>query len=265
MSAGVPVLPATDIVLPGAVSLSEFGQFTGDCVEAATEIFSAAVQGRAPSTTNLNDMVRRWQTLGQAGTRGQSNWIAASDELSRQGIDHTTYGPGDMGDWRSVLRQDAGQRPILLGISNADALGGWDSGVHGHAITIVGTYPGGYVVADPNSPEAASGQFVHYSEAQLAAAEPSSMIVGPTMAQNGSTSGLPLWLQAALGITQGATQQATQQVAGMTLRNTVLDGLIRAALIGAGAILVLVALALFFRPQIEQAATTAGRVAAVAA
>ena len=88
------------------------------------------------------------------------------------------------------------------------------------------------------------------------------MIVGPTV-QNGSTNGLPLWLQAALGITQGATQQATQQATGVALRNTVVDGLIRAVLIGAG--MVLVALALFFRPQIEQAATTAGRVAAVAA
>lgn len=102
----------------------------------------------------------------------------APDDLKWLLFKHKASATIHWNDWESSLRAQAGHIPVIVGVSNADALGGHDRGIHGHYICVFGVDGGGaYIVGDPNTPESTSGAFVTYTPAQIDAADPFAVIV----------------------------------------------------------------------------------------
>ena len=100
--------------------------------------------------------------------------------MARLGIPNTAFGADWFGshDFVSAVRAALSHGiPVLFGLSAAYRLyDNWtaseeDAGVYGHGITLVGMDSSGAIVADPNTAQALSGDFVHYTWDNLRAAE----------------------------------------------------------------------------------------------
>lgn len=159
------------------------------CVQ-ASETIVAATYGKLSDTYQSGlALVRDQQRHGEAGPGGASNWANASAQLTRIGVPNTAFGPGSPSgslphNWPAVLSAAvASGRPVLVGIPHAynlqDVQTGahYDAGVWGHAVTVVGQDALGFVVADPNAPQAQHGGYVHYSAAGFAAAGIDSLVI----------------------------------------------------------------------------------------
>lgn len=189
-----------------APALSEWTPIDGVikwCVEAATTVVGATYGKVADTYATGLALVRDQQARGQAGPGGASNWAVASQQLTRLGIPNTAYGPGSPSgslpaNWPQILSAAAQTgTPVLVGLPRAfnlqDVQTGahYDAGVFGHAITVVGQDSLGYLVADPNTPQATKGQYVHYTAANLASAGIDSIVVpnAPPGGGGGSSGG----------------------------------------------------------------------------
>lgn len=159
------------------------------CVEASETVVGATYGKLSDSYQSGLALVRDQQAHGEAGPGGASNWANASAQLSRLGIPNTAYGPGAAAgplprNWPALVSAAVAQgTPVLVGIPHAynlqDVQTGahYDAGVFGHAVTIVGLDQLGFLVADPNAPQAQKGQYVHYTAANFAAAGIDSIVV----------------------------------------------------------------------------------------
>ena len=151
---------------PNSQHISEFHNgFTGTCTQTSAAMILASAEG---TPTNANDVVNLMLSMthdmiaaGTASANGAATVANMATELRKRGASVATEWDyaGDRlpQDWISLLRANAGIRPILLQLANAqaitDAYGhAQDGGVHYHAIAILGIANEGYVVADPNNP-----------------------------------------------------------------------------------------------------------------
>ena len=162
-----------DTIVPGAHAaterLSRVGGFIAGCGWAALLVVLNAVNGTPTSASDVTRVIKlavaQGHTLTASGVATPDNLIAVA--RNDFGTQIQTSG------WQSALRIYAGVKPVALGLSNASALGGPDSNVHGHYITVVGhTSSGDYIVSDPNTPQSERGEFVTYSPSQIANAQP---------------------------------------------------------------------------------------------
>jgi hypothetical protein len=168
----------------GAVTelLTRVNGVIAGCGEAALAVLLGWTQGRIYSASDVTGIVTDAINEHGAGTGGTST----PGELAATAKDYNASLQSI--DWRAALDNLAGKTPILLGVSNASALGGSDRGVQGHYISVVGrTAQGAYIVSDPNTPESKSGRYVTYTRAQLNAAQPYSAQVLSSSSGTGAT------------------------------------------------------------------------------
>lgn len=156
---------------PNSQHIKEFyGGFTGTCTQTSAAMILASADGTPTDhdgVVNLmlsmtHDMITRGNNPETgAAPNGAATVVSMAYELKQRGANIATqvnYGGDRMSfDWISLFRANAGIRPILLQLANAqaitDAYGhAQDGGVHYHAIAVLGIANEGYVVADPNNP-----------------------------------------------------------------------------------------------------------------
>lgn len=252
MAANTYTPQAGDVLFPGATAVTEdqtlVGGFVAACEEAATTAILAAyglVQGTAATVTKLTQQqVAAGQTVGKYASSGQSTASGAQWLSSQYGVTLQSE------PWQQALGL-AGQVPIELGVSNAAALGPQDAGVGGHFEDIFGrTASGLFIANDPNSPQSQNGQFVLESQAQIAASQPFFAGVPTAMASaagSAATTGTcnnSTFLVGAIGNIFCNLSSGTQAVF-----QSVVQLLIRAGVILAGAVLILVALIFLMRER----------------
>lgn len=157
-------------LVPNAQHIKEFyGGYNGTCTQTSAAMCLASALGTPTDhdgVVNLMlDMTKDMIAAGTASANGAATVANMAAELRKRGASIATEWPyaGDRlpQDWVSLLRANAGIRPILLQLANAqaitDAYGhAQDGGVHYHATAIMGLANEGYVVADPNNPNVES-------------------------------------------------------------------------------------------------------------
>jgi hypothetical protein len=176
--AGARVVPSVQTFCEWLVKLN--GQ-VATCVEASEMVVDhIASRGRIPVSTGedtalAEDLIARHQ----ASPNGATNYLAASEQMTRLGIPNTAYGP----DWFAQhdfapLARAAIDRgvAVLFGVYAAHNLyddlthQAEDAGVDGHGIALVGYVADSFLVADPNTSQALNGELVQYSTADLQSA-----------------------------------------------------------------------------------------------
>jgi hypothetical protein len=220
--------------IPGAQAatelLSRVGGFIGGCGEAALAVVAHIQNGTPVSPSEVTSII------GDAISHGATAQASTPSELAATAPDLGVNLEGV--PWQQALSQYAGSTPILLGVNNANAFGGADTGVGGHYITVVGKTANGYVVADPNTPQSLTGGFVTYTEKQIAASLPFSAQI-PTAPPNPLGS---LFGGATGGVASGASGNWWQQfLTGLGL-GSVQDAAWRTGLLILAAILLIVGL-----------------------
>ena len=163
---------AGDVVLPGVQAatelLSRVGGFVAGCGFAALAVVSNALQGTGTSPATVTAIIQAAVAQGQTQT---PSGVATPGNL--EAVAQTDLGITLQGENIQTALSQAGSTPIILGVANASALGGADTGVHGHYITIVGRQANGdYIVSDPNTAASVAGGFVTYTPQQIANALP---------------------------------------------------------------------------------------------
>lgn len=161
---------AGDVVIPGATGVTELfswvlGGING-CGEAAL-IAILVLMGKAKGTpAEVTAFI--WQVIKNGfSSNGAINPAAVIWLAKQNGVEL------DSTDWNNALDTLAGSVPIEVEVKNASALGGTDSTVHIHYITVLGkTASGLFVVSDPNSNQSKTGKLVVYSKQQISAALP---------------------------------------------------------------------------------------------
>jgi len=157
--------------VPNLVHISEFSkgsngeQIKGTCTEASAAMILTAANGLANDYQSVVDlMISIRDVMFQAGTasaNGAATFANIASDLRRRGADIDTQwdyqGDSLPQDWVGYLRANAGIKPIMVQLANAQALvnvSGTDQdvGVHYHALTILGVTDTGYIVGDPNNP-----------------------------------------------------------------------------------------------------------------
>jgi len=158
-------------IVANAVHISEFSTsshgegFHGTCTEASAAMILTAANGLSTDYQTVVDLMVDIRdvmyTEGNASANGAANFADIGNELRRRLADiHTEWdyqGDSLPQDWISYLRANAGIKPIMVQLANAQGLvniagAGEDAGVHYHAIAILGKSDTGYIVGDPNNP-----------------------------------------------------------------------------------------------------------------
>jgi Papain-like cysteine protease AvrRpt2 len=263
----------SDTLLSGATGVSEWqttvGGVVAACGEAALVPLLALTVGTPATTQEVTSLTQQavnnhW-TVGTYAYAGQSSPQTLSNIAKTQGVTLQNM------SYQSALKQYAGKRPIVIGVSNAQAFGGDDKGIFGHYIAVLGvTGPGNpagagnYIVSDPNQQQSEDQQLVVYTPAEIAAAQPFSAQVpttGPTTAPANVTASASLnpldpstWLPA---ISSGVLSSL-----GIS---SIQDLLWRTGFIVLGLVLVILGFYIMFIPAEEKAAETIIPIAAKAA
>lgn len=156
---------------PNSQHISEFHgrpgkpPYNGTCTQSSAAMCLASALGTPTNASGTIDLMLTMTEEMIAGGRAAANGAATvanmAAELVKRGGSIATewdYASDRLSeDWVSLLRANAGIRPILLQLANAqaivDAYGHTqDGGVHYHAIAVLGIANEGYVVGDPNNP-----------------------------------------------------------------------------------------------------------------
>jgi hypothetical protein len=159
-------------IAPGSVAVTEdkttTGGSVGGCGEASLlAVVAPQLSGVSTSPSALGALIQwadnKGLTLAANGDSSPANLIAIAKQHFNIVLD----------SFSTLPSQYVGDRQIEVGISRAYNLGGQNSNVDGHYITIVGqTADGNYIVSDPNQPESENGQFIVYSRQQIQNADP---------------------------------------------------------------------------------------------
>lgn len=233
------------------------GGVVAACGEAATVALDAVYGVVAPTAASVTGYTQQAVSSGHVtGAKAFGGETSPQDLawLSAQhGVPLDIQGPDQ---WRQALASASPTHPVVLGLNNASALGGADAGVQGHYITAFG----GGLFSDPNTAASKTGGLVHYSDAQIAAADPFAELLakaGITAPAQGTTlaSGTPLGLPDPTGISHELAK----------INAGIVDWLKRAGLIAAGGLLLILALVAIFFDQVKDAGTTAAKVGVMAA
>ena len=238
---------------PGAQALSEWfspvGGFIEGCGEASALVAAHIVNGTAINPGELTSViqaaVRNHQTVDPSGaqTGGQVQW-----DLAQMGVPSTVQ-YGASGAIPAIDAALASGVPVVVGVSQGSQLTGEPAGLRGHFVTIVGANSQGYVVADPNTPQATQGGFVNDTAAQIQQANPFATITptpsttasvgnvfGPILGSNALTS------QAISGGISGAAQSIGQTILSALGLSNSQDLVWRGGLILVGLILLVIGL-----------------------
>ena len=178
-------------ILPHAGHISEFvtdaqGKYwNGTCTQTALEVCLACVEGRAPTQAHMVQITRAMLAQGLCDANGAATLWAVAKVARDSGHNVTLewdYHEPLAGDWHTVVRTNAGQRPILMQLATGQALTDVETGSHDegglryHAIAICGIQANGYVCADGDNPEV-SERFQIYDYATLVQAVPCGLLV----------------------------------------------------------------------------------------
>lgn len=261
------------VVIPGATALSEWfspvaGAIAG-CGQAAVLVVTHLLHGEPLSAAELTAAIQQGVAAGQTVSPSGATTAANLQWLGAQHGVQFTEGPGS--GWQGVLNANAGTTPVVVGVNNASAFGGSDTGVQGHYVTVVGkTGTGGYLVADPNSPQAATGGLVTYTADQFAAANPFATLTPTgTTGTVGSTQGLNIpGVGDVAGAISGLPASVGKGILGAFGAKSGADLAWRVGLVLLGGILLVWALLHIFEPTMRGAGDTviaAGATAAKAA
>lgn len=233
---------SSDLLVPGVQAATELashvGGFMAGCGFAALDVILNATRGVSTSPAEVTAIIQQatnqGQTIGAGGVATPANIEAVAQ--NDFGVTLQSFG------YQQALSQYAGSKPIEIGVANAAAFGGADTGVHGHYITVVGrTGNGDFIVSDPNTSQSAAGQFVTYSPQQIANARPfwAGVPNNPIIGGSGSGSNPinALW--------GGALGGVIATLVGGNGKQSLTDFLWRSGLIIAGGIIVLVGIIAF--------------------
>lgn len=171
--------------IPITEDLTRVDGIIAGCGEAALLVILNGLKGLPTDPEELGNIIRNAEAHGWVGKGGVS---APSGLKSIAG----SYGVSlQSGNLNTLINEWAGKRPIIVGVSNARAFGGRDSGVFGHYVTIVGRTAGGaLIVNDPNQ-SSKFGYFDVYTQQQFADAHPFWAAVPNTWSGGGGTGGGP--------------------------------------------------------------------------
>lgn len=227
--------------VPNAIHIKEFyGGYTGTCTQTSAAMCLAAAQGE-PTTHDgvvalMLEMTRSMIWNGKAGANGAATVSAMAEELRRRGAAialELDYQEPLSADWHTILKLNAGSKPILLQIARAanlyDVAGTHeDSGVQYHAIAIMGIADTGYLVFDPNNPTVELGGDI-YPYAALAAAVPCGLIMLNVKSQlpaGVTDDGTTLTFPGGVTMTEGFRDVwlANQATLGLALANDIATG-----------------------------------------
>ena len=176
-------------LIPHAAAISEFcASYNGDCGETA-EICVLHVINPAKyalGSTELARVVRQGVNHGWASANGAEPISGIESDLALEGVKHTNYGFSQPArfDWRGVLKQWGGVKPLIFEFAQAGRLPGDEPGVHYHFIACLGWDPDANsgVFADGDNLAVRRGRvgpagLVRYSLANLEAANVCGLIV----------------------------------------------------------------------------------------
>lgn len=240
-------------------SLAPVNGAIAGCGQAAVLMMNHIVSGQRVDANELVNLIKFSIATGHSvDTRGATRpsdlqWLAEQSGVK------TKLGGG--ASWRSTVDTALPQgKPVVLGVANARAFGGADSNVRGHYVTIVGsTTDNRYIVADPNQQAAKTGGTVIYSASQIQDARPFATLTpvqgsqrNLTLTGGQETNG---GCQYSIGLPGGAN----------VCMDPFVDGVIRAALIMVGVILIIIAILIFTRKDIPKVAEGTAHAAEVAA
>ncbi|MEO7001936.1 MAG: FlxA-like family protein [Ktedonobacterales bacterium] len=168
--------------LPHATAMSEFlAGFHGDCGQTAELCALHVALGTPLDAAHLGDLVRRDRAHGWADANGAEPLTSIAHDLDLAGARYISYDfsqPASF-DWKGILRQEAGVKPVILQFANAGTLPGDEGGVHFHFVAALGGDPEAdrYAFADGDNTAARQGALVTYTLAQLEAAQVCGMLV----------------------------------------------------------------------------------------
>jgi hypothetical protein len=174
-------------------------QFRGSCGQTALAVCLAAARG-APSTFEgvgelMIHLTRTMIAEGLAAPNGASRLAALGTQARAEGCTvalELPYQEPLRAEWRQLLREHAGIRPIVLQVAHGAALHDAETGAHDdvglryHALAIVGMenpamnaramHDTIYIAVDSDNPEV-TRRFQRYTEATLAAALPCGLLI----------------------------------------------------------------------------------------
>jgi hypothetical protein len=180
----------TTNILPHATHFSEFAtdpvtgvHYNGTCTQTALAVCLGIADEAGADADRMMLLTRDMISKKLCAANGAATVAAVAQEARDHGFTiDTEWDFGSLGDWHTKLKTLAAHKPILLQIANGQALtdaetGAKDeSGLHYHAIAIVGYQDNGYVCADGDNPQVAE-RFQIYSYATLAAAQPCGLLI----------------------------------------------------------------------------------------
>ena len=167
-----------------AQGMSEFGDFTGDCMWASLLMCLHAVDpAHYPATlSTLDAMVRTAIARGWAASEGQATLAHVVDYCHSIGLTpakvYPYVEPWPETVYHPLLTATAGYGAILLQVANGAAFG-VQGNLQYHAVFVGGhdTTAQTYLVGDPCNPACYGGALVSYSLAQLFNSRPCGALV----------------------------------------------------------------------------------------
>jgi hypothetical protein len=165
-------------------------QFRGSCGQTALAVCMAAACGHPTDFEGVGELMihltRAMIAGGLAAPNGASQLTALGAQAQTEGctvVLELPYQAPQMADWRDILRENAGVRPILLQVARGEALTDAETGAHDdpglqyHAFAIVGCQDNDiYIAIDSDNPEV-TRRFQWYAEATLADARPCGLLL----------------------------------------------------------------------------------------
>lgn len=239
--------------------LAPVGGFVNGCGEAAVLMASQFYRGQKVDPNALLNLIKLSIATGHATKSGRHQGATDAADLQwlfqQQGI-KAKVGRGE--SWRSTSDAAlANGKPVVLGLANARALGGNNSNVDGHYITLIQTDGDKYLALDPNQPQARDDKGVIYTADTIQKAKPFATVVpqdspvGVGVLGLGATQ-LGLGVGEAVGVAGRNDCVHSISVFGSSIcLDAGLDLLIRGSLVTAGALLILMAILLFTAKQAE--------------
>jgi hypothetical protein len=176
-------------LIPNAAAMSEFvAGYKGACGETAEVCVLHVINPvRYPlNAAELASVVKRDIDHQWAGANGAEPLSAIANDLALEGIKHTSYGFSQPPrfDWRAVLHQWGGVKPLIFEYALASRLPGDEAGVHYHFNACLGWDPDANVgvFADGDNLVVRNGEsgaagLVRYTLADLEAAQVCGLLV----------------------------------------------------------------------------------------
>ena len=164
-------------------------QFRGTCGQTALAVCIAAARGTPNDFEGVGELMHHLThamiAKGMAAPNGASRLTGLATQARDEGCIvalELSYQEPMLADWLRILRDHAGQQPIVLQVAHGEALtddetGAQDDvGLRYHAFAIVGQSDDVFIAADSDNPDIMR-RFQCYTEATLTAAIPCGLLM----------------------------------------------------------------------------------------